>query len=86
MMLRVTGRVGHAHGAAGQAETKMGKKLKLKDYSDAKAQASFTDEEALKATLDGVKVDGKEKMKPYADKLSAADAKALVALIRTFKK
>jgi mono/diheme cytochrome c family protein len=74
------------HGAAGQAETKMGKKLKLKDYSDAKVQAELKDDAMLKATLDGVTVDGKEKMKSFKDKLSAAEAKDLVALIRTFKK
>jgi mono/diheme cytochrome c family protein len=74
------------HGAAGKAETKMGQKLKLKDYSDAKVQAEFTDEALLKATLEGVTVDGKQRMKPYAEKLSAAEAKDLVALIRSFKK
>lgn len=74
------------HGAAGQAETKMGKKLKLKDYSDAKVQAELKDDAMLKATLDGVTVDGKERMKAYSGKLSADEAKALVGLIRTFKK
>ena len=74
------------HGAAGQAETKMGKKLKLKDYSDAKVQAELKDDAMLKATLDGVTVDGKERMKAYRDKISADEAKALVGLIRTFKK
>jgi len=74
------------HGATGKADTKMGQKLKLKDYSDAKVQAALKDDEMLKATLDGVTVDGKQKMKPYSDKLSAADAKALVSLIRSFKK
>ena len=74
------------HGATGKADTKMGTKLKLKDYSDAKVQAALTDDAMLKATLEGVKVDGKEKMKPYADKLSPADAKAIVGLIRSFKK
>ena len=38
------------------------------------------------STLDGVVVDGKVKMKSFKDKLSAAEAKDLVALIRTFKK
>src|SRR6185369_12286392 len=63
------------HGATGKADTKMGQKLKLKDYSDAKVQAVLTDEALLKATLEGVTVDGKQKMKAYADKISAADAK-----------
>lgn len=73
------------HGAAGKGDTKMGQKMKLKDYSDAKVQAALTDEVILKATLEGVTADGKQKMKGYADKLSAADAKALVGLIRSFK-
>lgn len=58
----------------------------MEDYSDAKLQSAFTDEQLLKATLDGVTVDGKQKMKPYADKISAAEGKALVGLIRSFKK
>jgi mono/diheme cytochrome c family protein len=74
------------HGAAGQAETKMGKKLKLKDYSDAKVQSELKDDAMLAATLEGVTVDGKEKMKAFKDQLSAAEAKDLVALIRTFKR
>ena len=74
------------HGAAGQADTKIGKKLKLKDYSDAKVQAELMDDAMLKATLDGVIVDGTVKMKAFKEKLSAAEAKDLVALIRTFKK
>ena len=73
------------HGATGKADTKMGQKLKLKDYSDAKVQAALTDEILLKATVEGVAVDGKQKMKSYADKLSADEAKALVGLIRSFK-
>jgi cytochrome c6 len=74
------------HGATGKADTKMGQRLKLKDYTDAKVQTELTDEVLLKATLDGVVVDGKQKMKGYADKLSADDAKAIVGLIRSFKK
>ena len=74
------------HGASGKADTKMGTKLKLKDYSDAKVQAALTDDVIVKATLDGVTIDGKEKMKSYKDKISADDAKAIVGLIRSFKK
>lgn len=73
------------HGASGKADTKLGMKMKLKDYSDAKVQASLTDEVLLNATLKGVTVDGKEKMKAFSDKLSEAEAKAVVALIRSFK-
>lgn len=64
----------------------MGKKLGVKDYRDAKVQAAFSDSEAEKAIMEGVKTDGKQTMKPFKDKLSAADAKALVAHIRSLKK
>lgn len=73
------------HGATGKADTKMGQKLKLKDYSSADVQAKLKDEEMLQATLKGVTVDGKEKMKGFSDKLSADEAKALISLIRSFK-
>ena len=69
------------HGKDGKGETTMGKKAKVKDYTDAKVQASFTDAEALKVILEG-----KEKMKGYKDKVTEAEAKEMVAYIRTFKK
>jgi cytochrome c553 len=74
------------HGADGAGQTAMGKKLKLKDYTDASVQASFTDEEAVKAIKEGVKEDGKTKMKGYADSLSDEEINALVAHVRSFKK
>ncbi len=74
------------HGESGKGDTKMGKKAGVRDYTDPKVQASFTDEQATKAIKEGVKEDGKEKMKAYGDKLSDEDIKALVAHIRSFKK
>ncbi|MBI5382690.1 MAG: cytochrome c [Opitutae bacterium] len=74
------------HAEDGSGSTKMGKKMKLKDYTDAKVQAALKDEELLKATLDGVTEGGKQKMKGYKDALSAAEAKDLVAFIRKMKK
>jgi cytochrome c6 len=74
------------HGADGRGLTKIGKKLQLKDYTDAKAQASFTDAEAIKATADGVlDKNGKERMKGYKDELSAKEIEELVAYVRKFK-
>ena len=55
------------HGSDGKAQTKTGKKLKIKDYTDASVQAAMKDEEMVKAITDGVKVDGKEKMKAFKD-------------------
>ncbi|WP_415910671.1 c-type cytochrome [Oleiharenicola sp. Vm1] len=74
------------HGADGKGQTKQGKKLKIRDYTDAKIQAELKDEEMVKAILDGVKGEnGKERMKGFKEELSEADAKDLVAFIRKFK-
>lgn len=74
------------HGKEGKGDTKMGQKLGCKDYADAKVQDGMKDEEAVKAIKEGVKdKDGKVLMKP-AEGISDADAKALVAYMRKFKK
>jgi cytochrome c6 len=74
------------HGKDGSGSTMMGKKLNVKDYRDAKVQAAFSDGEAEKAIKEGVKTNGKQTMKPFGEKLSDADIKALVAHVRSFKK
>jgi cytochrome c553 len=74
------------HGADGKGETKMGKKLGAKDYTDAKVQADLKDDSAFKAIKEGLKdKDGKKLMGP-AEGMSDDDIKALVAYMRTFKK
>ena len=73
------------HGADGKGDTKMGKKLDIKDLTDAKTQASLKDEEMLKAVKEGVKDGDKTRMKP-AEGLSDDEMKALVAYVRTLKK
>ena len=75
------------HGKDGKGETKAGKKAEVKDLTDAKYQESFTDEKMGQQIKDGMKdKNGKEKMKPFADKLSAEEIKALIAYVRAFKK
>lgn len=74
------------HAKDGSGNTKMGKKSGAQDYRDAKVQSSFSDADALSAIKDGVKKEGKEKMKPFGDKVSDAEAKELVAYVRAFKK
>ena len=74
------------HGAEGKGDTKIGQKLGVKDFTDAKVQADMKDDAAFKAIKEGMKdADGKTLMKP-ADGLSDDDIKGLVAYIRTFKK
>ena len=74
------------HGTDGKGETKMGKKLGAKDYTDAKVQSEMKDDAAAKAIKEGLKDSaGKTLMKP-AEGLSDADIKGLVAYMRGFKK
>ena len=74
------------HGADGKGQTKMGQKLGVKDYTDAKVQAALKDEAMAKAIKEGVKdKEGKTLMKP-AEGVSDVEVKGLVALIRGFKK
>ena len=68
------------HGADGKGQTAMGKKFKLKDYTDAKVQAGFTDKEATTVILEG-----KGAMKTKG-KVTEPEAKELVKYIRTLKK
>ena len=73
------------HGADGKAQTKQGKKLKVRDYTDPKVQAEMNDENMLKAILEGVKEDGKVRMKGFKEELSEEEAKALVEYIRKLR-
>jgi cytochrome c551/c552 len=73
------------HGVDGKGQTPMGKKLGLKDFTDAKFQATFTDAEATKTIKEGKKDGDKTKMKAAED-VTDADIKDLVAKVRAFKK
>jgi cytochrome c553 len=74
------------HGTDGKGDTKMGKKLGAKDYTDAKVQAELKDDKAFKAIKEGLKdKEDKTVMKP-AEGLSDADIKGLIAHMRSFKK
>src|ERR1700690_4479921 len=74
------------HGADGKGQTKMGTKLGIRDYTDAKVQADLKDDEAFKALKEGLKdKDGKTQMKPV-EGLSDDEIKALVQHVRGFKK
>ena len=74
------------HGKDGKGKTKAGRKAKVKNLTDVKYQASFTDEKMHQQIKEGMTVDGKKKMKAYGDKLNEDEIKALVAFIRKFKK
>jgi len=74
------------HGPDGKGKTKMGEKLEVKDYTNAKVQEDMKDEKMIKAIKDGVKDGDKTKMKAFGDALNDDEIKALVKFIRDFKK
>jgi cytochrome c6 len=74
------------HGADGAGKTKMGEKLGIRDYTDAKVQADMKDEDMAKAIKEGVKDGDKTKMKAFGETYSDDEIKALVAYVRSFKK
>ncbi len=75
------------HGADGAGHTKAGKMMGAKDLTDGAYQKTFTDDDAAKSVKEGFKdATGKVKMKPFADKLSDDEIKALVAYVRTLAK
>jgi cytochrome c6 len=74
------------HGQDGKAQTKTGQRLKVKDLTEAKVQAAFTDEEAFKNLKFGKKEGDREIKKPFESKLSDEQLQALVAHVRKFAK
>ena len=79
------GKCAMCHGKDGKADGPMGKKFSIKDLTDAKYNATLTDEALTKIVKEGVTKDGKLVMKGF-DQLSADEVKALVAHIRGFAK
>jgi mono/diheme cytochrome c family protein len=74
------------HGKDGKGQTTMGKKLAVKDLTDAKVQAAAKDADWEKAISDGAKdASGKVVMQPSKGKISPEDIKALVKVCRDFK-
>ena len=74
------------HAKDGSGNTRMGKKVNVKDYRDPKVQAEMKDDKAAQIIKDGIKEKGEERMKPYKEKLSDDEIKALIARMRTFEK
>ena len=73
------------HGADGKGETKMGKKVGVKDMTTAEYQGKLKDDAAFKSIKEGIKDGDTVKMKP-AEGLDDAEIKALVAHVRSLKK
>jgi mono/diheme cytochrome c family protein len=69
------------HGANGNGDTKMGKKLGAKDYT----KEAIDDAKAFKATKEGLKEGDKTLMKPI-EGATDDQIKAVIAYMKTFKK
>lgn len=73
------------HGKDGKGQTKAGRMAGVKDQTDAQYQAGLKDEKMFTSIKEGLKEGDKEKMKPFKDKLSDDEIKALIAYVRSFK-
>jgi len=74
------------HGPDGAGHTKAGRMAQVKNLTDPKYQATFTDEQAAKQIKEGFKDStGKEKMKAFGDVFSDAEIKALVDYVRSLQ-
>lgn len=73
------------HGKDGKGQTKAGRMAGVKDQTDAQYQGTLKDEKMFSAIKEGFSDAGKEKMKPFKDKLSDEEIKALISHVRSFK-
>jgi len=75
------------HGMDGKGKTKAGRLAEVKDFTDPKYQETLVDEKMYQQMKEGLKDQkGKERMKPFKDKLTDDEIKALVQFVRGFKK
>lgn len=73
------------HGKDGKGQTKAGRMAGVKDQTDAQYQAGLKDDKMFTSLKEGMKDGAKEKMKPFKEKLSDDEIKALVAHVRSLK-
>ena len=72
------------HGPDGKGQTKMGRKLKVKDLTAPRLQTRMTDHRILEAIAEGDRDnEGNERMPSFREKLSEAERNKLVSYIRT---
>ena len=77
------------HGDDGRAKTELGEEMGIDDMTKAAYWKDLTLEGARKSVLEGLKrtVQGKEQeMKPFKDRLTAAEVDALVLYAASLKK
>jgi mono/diheme cytochrome c family protein len=77
---------GRCHGDDGKANTPLGRKLQIRDYSSREQQKTFSDEQAMQVISAGRQKDGKNVMPAYADQLSEEQRRDLLAYLRSMAK
>ena len=70
----------------GKGDTKMGRKLNIKDITDAKVRAGFSDEQAFKALKEGIKDEAGSTRMKAVEGLSGDEINGFVAYVRGLKK
>lgn len=71
------------HGPDGKGQTKMGRKLKIKDLTSEKTRTRLTDERIVETISEGKQdSNGTERMPSFREKLSEPDRKALAVYVR----
>src|SRR4030095_14207044 len=73
------------HGKDGKGQTKAAKMAGGNAHTAQQYQAGLKDDKMFASVKEGLKEGGKEKMKPFKDKLSDDEMKALVAHVRSLK-
>ena len=72
------------HGDDGIGNTKMGRKLHIKNLTSPGVQTRLTDDRIREAVRDGVQSDdGKEEMPPFKEKLTEAERNDLIPYVRS---
>lgn len=75
------------HGKDAKGETKAGKMKEVKDLTEPTVRAEFKRDEMIKRVTEGIKDEktGKERMKPFGEKLTAEQIAALVDWVLALK-
>lgn len=73
------------HGADGKGQTKVGKKLNVRDMTTEAYKKEFDEAKALASLKEGIKKDGKEIKKSFASDLSEPEMKELLGYVKGLK-
>lgn len=74
------------HGKDGKGQTKAGRMAGVKDQTDAAYQDTLKEDKMFTSVKEGLKDGDKDKMKPFKEKLSDEEIKALVGFVKSLKK